>query len=237
MSKRAVVPLAPGIWRMPLVGDLVNGFLLRDADGQVTVIDVGLPRCAPRVLAALGAIGAGPGDVTRVLLTHAHVDHVGAAAKVARVTGRGVLVHADDAEFVRTGHGPPRDRSSRLGRLLGSLDNGFDPVAVDDELHDGQLLAIAGGLRVIHTPGHSPGHVAYLHEPTGTLVTGDSIFNVRGLRWPFAAFCTDFRMTRQTAHRLAETDYAVAAFTHGKELTDNPRAAVGAFLVRQGWAR
>lgn len=230
--------LAPGVWRMPLVGDLVNGFLFRDADGQVTVLDVGLPRSAPRVLAALAAIGSGPGDVTRLLLTHAHIDHAGAAAKVATVVGRGVGIHAADAGFVRTGVGPPRDPAFRIGRLLDRLSpTKFGPVAVDEELHDGQLLPVAGGLRVIHTPGHSPGHAAYLHEPTGTLVTGDSIFNVRGLRWSFAWFCTDFRMTRETAHRLAETEYAVAAFTHGAELRDNPREAIRGFLVREGWSR
>ena len=54
------------------------------------------------------------------------------------------------------------------------------PVTVGEELVDGQVLDVAGGLRVVHTPGHSPGHVSYLHEPSGVLVTGDAIFNVLG---------------------------------------------------------
>ncbi|MEI2731052.1 MAG: MBL fold metallo-hydrolase [Dermatophilaceae bacterium] len=237
MAQRAVVPLVDGvIWRVPLVGDFVNGFLLRDDDGQVTILDMGLPRSAPRVLAALTAIGSGPSDVTRLLLTHAHIDHVGGAAAVAAAVGRGVAVHAEDAQYVREGRGPARDPTYRLGRLLDRLSpTRFGPVQVAEELLDGQLLPVAGGLRVIHTPGHSPGHAAYLHEPSGTLVTGDSIFNVRGLRWPFTAFCTDFRLTQQTAHRLAETEYERAAFTHGAPLTDNPREAIRSFLSRQGW--
>ncbi len=72
------------------MGDIVNGFLFRDGDGQVTVLDMGLKRSGKKIVAALGAIGSGPGDVTRLLLTHAHADHAGGTGYVARATGRGV---------------------------------------------------------------------------------------------------------------------------------------------------
>ena len=55
---------------------------------------------------------------------------------------------------------------------------------------------------------------------------------MRRLRWPVKALCTDFRMTKQTAHRLAELEYDVAAFTHGPELRERPREAIRAFLAR-----
>ena len=93
------------------------------------------------------------------------------------------------------------------------------------------MIPFAGGIRVIHTPGHSPGHAAYLHEESGVLITGDAIFNVRGLRWPIRAFCTDFVMTTKTAHRLAEVEYTTAAFTHGPHLSDNPREHIRRFLA------
>src|ERR687889_662793 len=111
MARPLVVPLAPGVWRIPLFRDLVNGFILRDDDGQVTLLDMGLKWHGPTVMAALAAIGSGPGDVTRLLLTHAHPDHAGGAAHVARETGLPVDVHEADAEFVRAGQAPPRDES------------------------------------------------------------------------------------------------------------------------------
>jgi glyoxylase-like metal-dependent hydrolase (beta-lactamase superfamily II) len=83
----------------------------------------------------------------------------------------------------------------------------------------------------VHTPGHSPGHAAYLHRPTGVLITGDSIFNVRGVRWPIKSFCTDFRLTQKTAHRLAELDYTTAAFTHGPEIRVSARDEIRRFLA------
>jgi glyoxylase-like metal-dependent hydrolase (beta-lactamase superfamily II) len=232
MTREPVVLLAPGVWRVPLVGDLVNGFLFRDDDGRVTVLDMGVRQSGKKVLTALTAIGSGPGDVTRLLLTHAHADHAGGAGVVARETGRGVGVHVDDAGFVAAGRVAPAGH--RLGRLMATLSasGSFAPLQVEEELHDGQVLDVAGGLRVVHTPGHSPGHASYLHEPSGVLVTGDAIFNIRRLRWPVAAFCTDFRMTQQTAHRLGELEYAVAAFTHGPEIRDGAREAIRGFLSR-----
>jgi glyoxylase-like metal-dependent hydrolase (beta-lactamase superfamily II) len=228
-----VIALVPGVWRIPLLGDFVNGFAFRDDDGQVTLLDMGVKASGPKVLAALAAIGSGASDVTRLLLTHAHPDHAGGAARVAEATGRAFAIHAEDAQWAREGKSPPRDASLRLGRFLNRFSpGGFPKVPVEEELTDGQLLPVAGGLRVVHTPGHSPGHCSFLHEPTGLLVTGDSIFNVRGLRWPVKVFCTDFRMTTLTAHRLAELNYTTAAFTHGPELRVNPREAIRGFLAR-----
>jgi len=131
MPKSLTVELAPGIWRIPLIGDWTNGFLVRDADGQVTLIDMGLRRSGPKVLAALRSIGSDPSQVTRLLLTHCHPDHAGGAAYVAGQTGRAVDVHAADASYVRNGTQPGPDPTSRAGRLFRKLpDPKMDPVAV-----------------------------------------------------------------------------------------------------------
>lgn len=234
MAKAATVPLAPGVWRIPLIGDWTNGFMLRDADGQVTLIDMGLPFSGPKVMAALRSIGSGPGDVTRLMLTHCHPDHVGGAAHVSRETGRPVDVHAQDAEFVRTGTQPDPDPAFRLGRLMNRLPGPKQQkVTIGEELTDGQVVPFAGGIRVVHTPGHSPGHVSYLHEESGVLITGDAIFNVLGRRWPLKFLCSDFTMTQQTAHRLGELEYSTAAFTHGPEIRSTGREAVRTFLAQK----
>ena len=91
------------MWRVPLLRDYINGFVLRDDAGRVTLIDMGLPGHGPKLLAALDWIGSSPGDVTRLLLTHAHPDHIGGAAHVAHETGLGMGIHEDDAGYVRTG--------------------------------------------------------------------------------------------------------------------------------------
>ena len=238
MAPPPAVAVAPGVFRIPTIGSsAVNSFALVDDDGSVTLIDTGVERAPARIVAGLAALGKHPADVQRILLTHAHPDHAGGAKEMAARTGAPIAVHEDDAGFVESGESPPGDRSSTRGRIFARLQNGrFPAVAVTDKLSDGQVLDIAGGLRVVATPGHSPGHVSLLHEPTRTLITGDAIFNVLGLRYSPRVFCTDFRLSKRTAHVLGELEYDRAGFTHGPEIVDGAREAVRGFLAKSARA-
>lgn len=211
----------------------INSYALSNTDGSVTLVDCGLAKAPPRIVAGLAAIGRAPSDVTRIVLTHLHSDHAGGAAELVRTTGATVSVHGDDATYARTGTLPPRDRRFLTARLFDRMPaEKISPFEVTQELTDGDVLDAGGGLRVVHTPGHSPGHVSLLHEPSRVLITGDAIFNVLGVRFGPKAFCTDFRMTQRTAHVLGELDYDVAAFTHGPQITERPRERIRRFLSR-----
>jgi glyoxylase-like metal-dependent hydrolase (beta-lactamase superfamily II) len=227
----AAVELARGIWRIPTAPfDLVNSFLLADDDGSLTLVDAGLKRADKKVMAALAGLGRSPRDVTRIVMTHAHPDHAGGLAGAQHATGASVLAHERDAIYLQRGAAPQLDSSRRLNRIANRAPRTFPKVEVGSTFQDGELLPIGGGLRVVHTPGHSPGHVSLLHEPTGVLITGDAIFNVRGLRYSPKTFCTDIRLSRETADRLADLEYDVAAFTHGAHVSAGAREAVRAFL-------
>ena len=121
------------------------------------------------MIAALRSIGSDPSDVTRLMLTHCHPDHAGGTAYVSRETGRPVDVHADDAEYVRSGTQPDVDPTSRIGKLFRRLpEPKVAKVAVGRGARPtGRWCPFAGGIRVVHTPGHSPGHASYLHEESG----------------------------------------------------------------------
>jgi glyoxylase-like metal-dependent hydrolase (beta-lactamase superfamily II) len=231
-----VVMLAPAVYRIPTMGDYINSFAFLDDDGQVTLVDCGLKRAPRRIVDALAGIGRRPADVTRIILTHAHGDHAGGAKEVLDASSaRGVDVHTDDVPYVQAGRNAPGAQTT-AGRLLsrGPVAS-FTSVPVVTELTDGQLLDVAGGLRIVHTPGHTPGHVSLLHEPTGVLITGDAIFNMSArMTWPLAAICSSARQNKQSAHVLGELDYQLAAFTHGPEIRDGAREAIRGFLRRKG---
>ena len=229
-----VIPLAPNVYRIPTMRfDLVNSFALVDDDGSVTLVDTGLSSAPARILAGLAAIGKTPADVQRIILTHAHADHAGGAAEMARLTGRDPELHSADAGCAGTGLAPPVDASVLSGRLYRRATAGrraFAPFGVGGTFGDGELLGVAGGLRVVHTPGHSPGHVSLLHEPSGVLIVGDALFNVLKLRLPLLTFCSDIALTRRSAHRLADLEYSTAAFMHGPEVSERARERVRGYL-------
>jgi glyoxylase-like metal-dependent hydrolase (beta-lactamase superfamily II) len=229
------VKLAENVWRIPTLGnDLINSFAFVDSDGSVCLVDAGLKGASRKLLAALGAIGKSATDVSNILLTHAHFDHVGGAARLRDATGASVQLHDDDAGYLREGKAPPFGQKGLLARVMAMASPGLPACHVDATFCEGDLLPIAGGIRVLHTPGHTPGHASFLHEPSGVLITGDALFNFRDrISYSFAMFCSDSVLSRETADRLGEVDYEVAAFTHGPEMRDRPREAIREFLLRR----
>lgn len=237
MGRPPATELAPGVYRIPTTpGDYVNVFAFVDDDGQVTLVDCGYFTAPKRIVAALRHIGSDPSNVTRILLTHAHGDHAGGVARLRRLTGASVAVHGVEAGNLRTGRPPEVERLTVFARLTKLLPGDrFTPVEPDEQLTDGQSVPVAGGVRVIHTPGHTPGHVALLHERTGVLLTGDSLFNWRGrMSLPSLTYCADSGLTRESARALGELDYEVVAFTHGPEIRERARESVRGFLRRRG---
>ncbi|MCU1692530.1 MAG: fold metallo-hydrolase [Frankiales bacterium] len=231
----AAVQVADGVWRIPTApADLVNSYLLSGDDGTLVLVDAGTRGAPKALLAALAALGRQPADVTHLLLSHAHNDHAGGARAVVDATGSRVAAHEREAVYLREGRMPAPDPFTLGGRLLARLPGratGFASVAVDDAFHDGDVLPVAGGVQVVHTPGHTPGHCSFLHPSSGVLVTGDAVFNVRGLRWSLPYSCTDVALSRSSAAVLGELDYEVAGFTHGPHVSVSARDAVRAFLA------
>lgn len=228
--------MAPGVYRFPTASHFINTVAFVADDGSVTLVDCGTKYAPKRIVQGLASIGKHPRDVQRIILTHAHNDHAGGAAEMVRRTGiDGVDVHAGDARYVEAGEGTPKDPTVLGGRVFARLGGGgFEPTPVSQQLRDGQLLEVAGGLSIHHTPGHSPGHIALRHEPSNLLITGDSIWNMASrMSWPVAAFCTSHKLNQRTAHVLGELEYDIVAFTHGPHIDTGAREAVRGFLKRK----
>jgi glyoxylase-like metal-dependent hydrolase (beta-lactamase superfamily II) len=229
------VQLATGVWRIPTVGSsAVNSFAVLDDDGTLALVDTGMKGAPKRLLAALSLIGKRPADVSQILLTHAHSDHVGGATAMHEHTGAPVHIGEHDAAFLRDGKRPPLDTTRPLGKVFSYFGTKLPSCDVDGTLKEGDVVPVGGGIRVLHTPGHSPGHCSFLLERPGILITGDSIFNWRNkIAYSFAAFCSNFALSKDTAERLGEVDYEIAAFTHGPEISQNARSAVRQFVSRK----
>lgn len=229
------VRIAEGVWRVPTLGaSAINSYVLLDDDGTVTLVDTGLKGAPKRLAASLSEIGKRPADVSRIVLTHAHPDHVGGAGTMRQRTGSPVHIHDEDAGYLRRGRRPPPDPAQPLARVFAFVSSSLPSCPVDETFAEGDVLPVAGGLRVLHTPGHSPGHCSFLHQRSGVLITGDALFNWRHrISYSVAFLCSDFALSKDTADRLGEVDYEIAAFTHGPEIREDAREAVRSFLRRR----
>ena len=170
----------------------LNVCLLVD-DGTVTLVDAGLPGVLPALTACLDGIGLGLDAVRRVVVTHSHIDHVGGLPEIVAATGAEVWAHRDDAGVIDGSVEPPDvsalvaglrarlevllvdlapDKRELVLRAAGSV-YPTEHVAVDLRLVGGEELAVLGGCRLLHTPGHTPGHLSLFLPALSLLVAGD----------------------------------------------------------------
>jgi glyoxylase-like metal-dependent hydrolase (beta-lactamase superfamily II) len=171
----------------------INSYLLTADDGYV-LVDCGwdLPVVLEALRAALAEAGLALDDVRRLVITHYHPDHYGLAGTLARLGRPRLLMHRLDWEYVRDAFGDTgrlaRESSGWLTR------NGFDQsaaseeqrtferaarfsvVAPDEQLEDGDVIDLGRHrLRVVWTPGHTPGHVCLYDAERGFLISGDHV--------------------------------------------------------------
>ena len=166
--------------------EIVNWYLLEEG-GRVTIVDAGCPAYRPQLEPALTEIGRAIGDVEAIVLTHAHIDHVGFAQKLQDERGIPVYAHTAEVPQATTGKAPHTEASYvpamfryRTARrvIFHLARNGAarpPKVARVEPFNDGDELDVPGRPRAVHTPGHSPGHCV-IHIPAeGAAFVGDAI--------------------------------------------------------------
>jgi glyoxylase-like metal-dependent hydrolase (beta-lactamase superfamily II) len=197
---------------------MANAFLIEGDDG-LTLIDAGFPGKEDAVFAAIRGLGRWPDQLKHLIFTHGHPDHIGSAAAIVRETGARTYMHPLDIPLAASG-GPFRPMRAAPGVLRLVMCNLFfhpeervAPVAIDQPLTPGEILPIAGGIEVIHAPGHCAGQVALLWGPGRMLFAGDVGMNLMGLGDPVGF--EDLDDGRANQRKLAGLSFDAAGFGHG----------------------
>lgn len=196
-----------------------QAYLWRD-DEELTLIDAGDVDAAPAIEDAVRGLGLDPARISRIVLTHGHRDHYGAAQELADRFGADIVAHRLDAPVIRGEEQVPDPVLLDWERPL--YEHGLTvppapPTRVDRELADGDLLPFGGGARVVHSPGHTHGSIG-IHLPRhGVLFTGDCVAGVGQVM--LGVFNIDREQAQASFRRLASLAPDVACFGHGDPLT------------------
>jgi glyoxylase-like metal-dependent hydrolase (beta-lactamase superfamily II) len=219
------VEFAPGVHQVRLRG--ADAFLV--AEERLTLIDAGMVGSRRPLERELQAIGRSLDELERIVCTHGHPDHIGGVHELVRDRDDiEVLIHPADLAGLRL---PLRealagstDGGARRGRLIQYLTRA---PARCTPIDDGMLLPVLGGLRVIHTPGHTPGSVCLYAERHRLLFTGDVLQVSRG-RLAYASwfFSHDHAAARASIERLASLEVDTIALTHYPPWTDDAGGAL-----------
>lgn len=153
---------------------------LIDGGAELAIVDAGAGMGTPQIVENIRNHGFEPDRVRHLLLTHAHGDHAGGAAKMRTALDKPrVYMHADCAPFLRNGDEKAISLADAKRVGFYPKDYYFEPCEVDVELREGQNVTVGDlQLQLIETPGHSRGHSSYLikHDDRTILFGGDLVF-------------------------------------------------------------
>jgi glyoxylase-like metal-dependent hydrolase (beta-lactamase superfamily II) len=210
--------IVPGIHMVD--GSIGCNTYLALGDG-VTLVDTGLRGNVPRIYRYLGHIGYKPRDIRRIVITHAHLDHINCLYQLKQETGAIVLANARDADII-DGQRPLQIARGIFGTILraGQIYYKYRPVQVDVRLNDGDLIAGMQDFRAVSLPGHSEGNMGLFSREKSSFFSSDSI-RVSGDRLvaPSPRFTLDMDAAVASIKRIGEFDFNVMLPGHGPAIT------------------
>jgi glyoxylase-like metal-dependent hydrolase (beta-lactamase superfamily II) len=226
--------IAPGIRR--LGPGIVNCYLLEE-QGGITIVDAGAPGYWDELPRELAAMGRRIDDVKALVLTHAHLDHIGFAERLRKERSVPVHVHADDVPLTRKPQTPKhagKIRFAALRFLAFAITHGMlrnpPPILEVSTFADGETIDVPGRPRALHVPGHSEGSAALLVASRDAVFIGDALVTLDvlgGETGPrLSPFNADRRRAFESLARLDGIDARLVLPGHGQPYADGLASAV-----------
>jgi len=205
-----------------------NVFLI--SEEELTLIDTGIRGSYSPIANLIHRLGRSIEELSLIIITHNHVDHIGGLAELRKRTPARVAVHQADISDYES-QLPYPGRISKLLRfpLFSVLRPLFyaKPSDIDIKLKGDETLAPLGGLKVIHTPGHTPGSICLFSPQKKLIFVGDALNRWQNkLHFPPKPVSTDLTQAIDSVKQMSRLDFDILCFGHGKPLIENSRDMV-----------
>lgn len=204
--------LAPAVHALPLTFEYSEAGTemtihptVVDTDRGAMLVDVGLPGSVQKLETALDGLDYGLEDVRAIVITHHDGDHAGALRGLLERADAITFAHSEEVPFVVGDRDPIKSTGER-----------YPPAPIDVEIVDGVTFRTrAGPMRVVATPGHSPGHVSLYLPDERLLLAGDALTAEDGLGGPDPDFTPEMGRATRSLAGLADLDVERTLCYHG----------------------
>jgi glyoxylase-like metal-dependent hydrolase (beta-lactamase superfamily II) len=239
----------------PFPGVGMVSYIVEEAPHNLTLIDTCFSADLPKLEEYLHNSGYEINDIKRIVITHLHPDHTQAANEIRRRSGEVLEILSHWAEAAYLSHnppysGPPSEEAvqnffNQLGikpeevfKKYGSFD--VEPIKVDRQLQDGE--SVGKSLQVIHTPGHTPGHISLYSKQHGIIFGGDfiykSVLGIHGLFVPPSTVSIDSTTAAISARRISKLEFDTLLLAHQdapllENASNEVERTVAAFDIRK----
>jgi glyoxylase-like metal-dependent hydrolase (beta-lactamase superfamily II) len=232
LLRENIYEILPGVYQMTFRA--ANLFLI--VEDVLTLIDTGYRSTAPRVIEFVRSLNRKPEDIRLIVLTHCHLDHAGGLRELQRRTGARVACHQADISDSEVLAPYPRavQKALELRPLAGLRSQlGVSSSEVELQLLGGEILPVLGGLRVIHTPGHTPGSICLLSPRHKMLIAGDALIR-RGQTIALARKSVSANQAEaaRSAGALMREDFDKICFGHHSPMTVDAKARLRELVAR-----
>jgi glyoxylase-like metal-dependent hydrolase (beta-lactamase superfamily II) len=212
-------------------------------DGHSAVlVDAGLPGQAEQIIEKMEAEEIPFSHLEAIILTHQDLDHIGSAPGLISLAQREITVYAHPLEVPYISGELPliktditkmkREQLVRLPNDVISLYQHPPRVKVDMPLYEWEELPYCGGIEVIFTAGHTPGHVSLYVKSSNVLIAGDAMILANGLlQGPVSQTTLDMETAIQSLGKLLKLDIKTVICYHGGVFYGDPRKSINALLL------
>ncbi len=216
--------------------------LIFDGDTSA-MIDAGLPTSIPEIETQLSEVGLAISDIDAFILTHQDLDHIGGLPALVALAAEGteVICHGAEEPYIEgtkqfgrldpenlktTFESMPESLRDEMQKLVAEA-KAYKGVAVTNTVEDGDVLPFGGGITVVHTPGHTEGHICLYLNESGMLVAGDELDLVDGgLFGPKHGLSADEEEAYASIAKLTKYDIESVLCYHGGFFAGNARERI-----------